>query len=92
MPGDYDDGGPSSPDSPSLDRQVRPKPPPPHTHTAAVEFCHANPAFTPLHMRTSGCQSAVAIPKPSVAALLPVVTELFNKAADVCGEGLREAA
>jgi hypothetical protein len=43
-------------------------------------------------MKLSGCQSAVAIPKPSIAALLPVVTDLCNKAADIRGEVLREAA
>ena len=45
-----------------------------------------------MHMRTSGCQSAVSIPKPSVTTSLPIVTELFYKAADVRGEALREAA
>ena len=61
-------------------------------HSAAVEFCSKHPNFTPLHMRESGCLSAVAIPKPSLAALLPVATDLFNKAADTRGEILREAA
>jgi hypothetical protein len=61
-------------------------------HTAAVEFCSANPDFTPLHLRTSGCQSAVSIPKPSLHLLLPVITDLMNKAADVRGVELREAA
>ena len=27
-------------------------------HTAAVDFCPAHPDFTPVHLRTSGCQSA----------------------------------
>jgi hypothetical protein len=43
-------------------------------------------------MKLSGCQSAVAIPKPSTAALLRVVTDLCDKAADTRGEVLREAA
>ena len=64
--------------------------PPPHT--AAVKFCTTNPDFTPLHLRTSGCQSAVNIPKPSLQQLLPVLTELLTKAADVRGTVLREAA
>jgi hypothetical protein len=61
-------------------------------HTTTVEFCHAYPDFTPMHMRTAGCESAVAIPRPSVTTLLLVVTELFNKAADVRGKALRDAA
>jgi len=45
-----------------------------------------------MHMKMSGCQSAVAIPKPCIAAMLPVVTDLYNKAADIRAEVLREAA
>ena len=61
-------------------------------HFAVVEFCNTHPDFTPFHMKMSGCQSTVAIPKPCIAALLPVVKDLFNKAADIRGEVLREAA
>ena len=43
-------------------------------------------------MRTSGCQKAVNLPKPSMPQLLPVVTDLMNKAVDIQGEVLREAA
>jgi len=70
--------------------QVRPRTRPPYT--AAIEFCCAHPDFTPLHLRTCGCQSAVSIPKPSMNQLLPVMTELLTKAADVGGTVLREAA
>ena len=65
------------------------RPPP---HTAAVEFCCAHPDFTPLHLRTSRCQLAVSIPKPSMHQVLPVMTELLTKTADVRGTVLREAA
>ena len=79
----------------SLSAQARVARSAPHSvppHSAAVEFCSQHPSFTPLHMRESGCLSAVAIPTPSLAALLPVATDLFNKAADTRGENLREAA
>ena len=32
-------------------------------HAAAIEFCHQHPAFTPIHLRTSGCKSIAALPK-----------------------------
>jgi hypothetical protein len=61
-------------------------------HSAAVDFCCSHPEFTPIHMRTSGCQSAVSLPKPCLSTITPVITDLLNKAADVRGEVLREAA
>jgi hypothetical protein len=61
-------------------------------HSDAVEFCCQNPAFTPFHIRTSGCQSAASLPKPCVQLLQPLITELFNKAATTKGETQREAA
>ena len=61
-------------------------------HTATIEFCTTHPNFTPLHLRTSGCQLAVSIPKPSMHQLLPAMTELLTKAADARGTILREAA
>jgi hypothetical protein len=61
-------------------------------HSATVEFCSAHPDFTPLHLRTSRCKSAVNLPKPSMHRLLPVITELLTQAVDVRGTVLREAA
>ena len=49
--------------------------PPPHK--VAVEFCSMHADISPLHMRTSGCQSAVAIPKPNIPTLLLVLMELL---------------
>jgi hypothetical protein len=73
-------------------QQVRSDPTLAPPHSAAIEFCSTHPDFAPLHMKLSGCQSAVAIPKLCTAALLPVVTDLCDKAADTRGEVLREAA
>ena len=61
-------------------------------HSAAVEFCCSNPNFNLVHKRTSGCQSAVALPKPSLPVILPVITDLLTKAADTTWDVLREAA
>ena len=61
-------------------------------YSAAIEFCSTHPDFAPMHMKLSGCQSSVAIPKPSTAALLHGVTHLCDKAADTRGDVLREAA
>ena len=73
-------------------QQARSNPTHAPPHSAAIEFCSTHPDFAPLHMKLSGCQSAVAIPKPCTAAMLPLVTDLCNKAADIRGEVLREAA
>jgi len=61
-------------------------------HSAAVEFCCENPGFTPVRLRTSGCQSAVVLPKPCITMILLVVTDQMNKTANVRGEVLWEAA
>ena len=73
-------------------RTAKPDPHKAPPHSAVVEFCCENPGFSPVHLRTSGCQSAVALPKPCITMILPVVTDLMNKTGDVRGEVLREAA
>ena len=63
--------------------------PPPHA--AAVEFCRENPAFTPIHLRTSGCQSVAALPNPYLQQMLPCLPEIFTKAATNRGDAQWEA-
>ncbi len=45
-----------------------------------------------MHLKLFGSQSAVALPKPCLPMIIHVITDLINKAADVRGEVLREAA
>ena len=56
-----------------------------------VEFCCVYLGFTPIHLRTSSCQYAAALPKHCREELLPLITDLVNKAATSGGEVLRKA-
>jgi len=61
-------------------------------HSVGVEFCLVKPSFTPVHLRTLGCQWATTLPRPCVQQMLPTLTDLCNITSSTRGEVQREAA
>ena len=61
-------------------------------NSAAIAFCLANPDYNGLHMRTSGLQSAAALPSPRLSQLTPVIKDLLERAHSTRGVLLRDAA
>ena len=60
-------------------------------NSTAIIFCGGNPDFTAPHMRTSGMQSAVALPAQGLSMLLPVITDLLTRSHSTRGVSLRDA-
>jgi hypothetical protein len=66
------------------------QPPPGLPHALAVNFCRVNPAFTRDHFRTSGTQSASALPGPAKTSIIMESTPLFKLGVTTRGDALRK--
>ena len=60
-------------------------------HFVAILLCMENHDFAATYMRTSGAQSAVAIPTPTMPVLTLAIADLLSRANTTRGIVLRDA-